>query len=177
MFFFVCKNNQSYDFFLILVFFLHSESFGQISHEKRRSIAHLASVRQYFLDFLRRPDSKQELIDEFQNKFNKIHPDLRREDETKEELHLETSELSHNLFQHSMNRKNEAVSELEKIKQNEWLEMQINAAALPFVHLIQTEFNRHLATVQLIKDYYAAKSGQDLVIHMRFVCVCVCVCS
>lgn len=49
------------------------------------------------------------------NEFSDEHPDLREDDETKNELHQRTDELSDQMWTMSEDRKKEAVDEREKI--------------------------------------------------------------
>jgi hypothetical protein len=55
-----------------------------------------------FLDFLHRPDKKQDKLDEFVFNFNKFSvdfPDLREDVQTKEELHQRIDILSDELWE------------------------------------------------------------------------------
>ncbi len=111
------RDLTSYSFHIFALSFTHAnnetntktDGFELLRHERRRELAYVASTREYFFGFLRRPDSKQELVDAFQKGFNAIDEDLRKRVESKEELHLQSEELSCQLFDLSVERKNEAV--------------------------------------------------------------------
>ena len=68
--------------------------------------------------FIRRGDNKMTLLGAFQQAFNQLHPDLRRDPGAKEELHLRTDELSDQLWQVVDKRREEGERELESIRED-----------------------------------------------------------
>ena len=64
--------------------------FRNLRIDRERSLTKMSHVQQQFLDFLHRKDNKQEILEEFVKNFNEFsdeYPDLREDDQTKEELH------------------------------------------------------------------------------------------
>ena len=74
---------------------------GVRTHRERAF--HLFSELQYkFLTYLSRLDNKQEILDAFVAQFNTFtdeYPDLREDEQTKEELHQRTDALSDELWE------------------------------------------------------------------------------
>ena len=137
-------------------------TFELLRHERRRVLAYLASTREYFYNFLRRSDGKQKMIDEFQMKYNEIHPDMRRDDDTKDELHQRIQELSFQLFEYTMKRKNEAIQELDTIKNSVWLSTESNTLLKIMIGVIQYELNRYISTIRVVQDYFSLKSDKSI---------------
>eukprot|EP01083_Nonionella_stella_P313827 1128210_1 len=137
-------------------------TFELLRHERRRILAYLASTREYFYNFLRRADGKQTMIDEFQRAFNDIPRDMRRDDDTKDELHQRVQELSFKLFEYSMQRKDECMDELGTIKDSVWLQTESETLLNILIGVIQYEFHRYAPTVAIIQDYFALKHDQSI---------------
>lgn len=75
------------------------------------------TVQQTFLCFLNRLDNKQEILDEFVKSFNEFsdqYPDLREDEQTKEELHQRVDVLSDELWEIVEERKEQAIEERKK---------------------------------------------------------------
>ena len=64
-----------------------------IRNEKYTTINYLGEVRSSFLDFVHRPDPKQEYVSEWQRKFNSIEFDLRFDNEVQVEWHQRLVDL------------------------------------------------------------------------------------
>ena len=76
----------------------------------------MAALKTEFLQFLHTEDGKQAILDEFVNKFNEFsdeYPDLREDEQTKEELHQRTDCLADELWEIVEERK-EAALEFRK---------------------------------------------------------------
>ena len=64
-----------------------------IRTEKYTTINYLGEVRSSFIDFVHRPDPKQEYVSEWQRKFNSIEFDLRFDNEVQVEWHQRLVDL------------------------------------------------------------------------------------
>lgn len=67
-----------------------------------------SKTQQSYLTFLHRLDQKQEILHNFVREFNEFsdeYPDLREDDQTKEELHQRTDVLSDELWEIVEDRK------------------------------------------------------------------------
>ena len=74
---------------------------SEIKKQNETVVDSLNQCQRSFIQFLERPCQKQEMIDEFVNSFNKFSeefPDLRKDEQTKEELMNRLQTLSDNLW-------------------------------------------------------------------------------
>ena len=82
-----------------------------------------------FLEFLHTSDGKQDILDEFVKSFNEFsdeYPDLREDDQTKEELHQRTDALSDELWEIVEERKEQAVEFRKKIMESGFVEFNLD---------------------------------------------------
>jgi len=80
------------------------------------------------LTYLKRRDGKQQVLDKFIDEFNAFsdeQPDMREDDQTKEELHQRTDILSDELWEIAEDRKEQAVEERKKIMESGWVEFSL----------------------------------------------------
>jgi len=71
-----------------------------------------------FIQFLERTSANQEKVNEFVNSFNKFSyefPDLRKDDQTKEELLSRVEALSNSLWDIIEQRKDESIEHIRKM--------------------------------------------------------------
>jgi len=94
-------------------------------------------------------------VEEF-NKFSDEFPDLREDDQTKEELHQRVDILSDELWEITEERKDQAVEERKKVMENGWIEHEIEFMTTAAQQLFQAEVDRFKAAVQILHDYYHA---------------------
>ena len=116
-------------------------------------------VQQRFLQFLHRPDQKQEKLDQFVREFNEFsdqYPDLREDEQTKEELHQRCDILSDELWEVIEERREQHVEERKKIMESGQVEFELGFAVQCAQMLMQSEVDRFKASVQLLHDYYHA---------------------
>ena len=88
---------------------------GDIKHQRDIVIDSLNNSQYQFIQFLERPCSKQDKISEFVQSFNKFSsefPDLRKDDQTKEELLNRLELLSNTLWDIIQTRKEEACQQI-----------------------------------------------------------------
>jgi hypothetical protein len=81
-----------------------------------------------FLTYLKRQDAKQQVLDKFVEAFNEFSdqcPDMREDDQTKEELHQRVDILSDELWEIAEERKEQAVEERKKIMESGWVEFSL----------------------------------------------------
>lgn len=80
------------------------------------------------MTYLKRRDGKQQVLDKFIDEFNAFsdeQPDMREDDQTKEELHQRTDILSDELWEIAEDRKEQAVEERKKIMESGWVEFSL----------------------------------------------------
>ena len=81
-----------------------------------------------FLTFLKRLDGKQQVVEKFIQDFNDFsdqYPDMREDEQTKEELHQRVDILSDELWEIAEERKEQAVDERKKIMESGWVEFSL----------------------------------------------------
>ena len=135
------------------------KSLNQYRNQRDRIVTGLFKTQKYFVQYLNRPDLKQAKLDRFVfdfNKFSDEYPDLREDNQTKEELHQRTDTLSDQLWEISEQRKNEAVAERKKIMENGWAEFELEQVTSMAQNLMQTEIDKFRNSVYLLYDYYFA---------------------
>ena len=151
--------------------------FRKIRKEREQIIRYLFQIKRNFLDYLKRPDTKQIELEFFIKEYNKIPTDLRDDEEMKAELHQRVEDLRDNLYKVCDIKKEESEKERETIMNNGWLPdkigflinnyitlMQVSIINLYFLKLftssiwihykIKCELDRFQDTALVLKDYY-----------------------
>lgn len=111
------------------------------------------------MTFLRRLDGKQQVLDKFIADFNQFSdqfPDMREDDQTKEELHQRVDILSDELWEIAEDRKEQAVEERKKIMDSGWVEFSLEYLTSCAQQMMQSEIDKFKGTIQLVHDYYHA---------------------
>lgn len=118
-----------------------------------------SSKQQSYLKYLHRLDQKQEILHNFVKEFNEFsdeYPDLREDDQTKEELHQRCDVLSDELWEIVEDRKEQNVEERRKIMESGGVEFSLNFLTNCAKQLMQAELDKFKISVQLLQDYYHA---------------------
>ncbi|KAM9360630.1 sperm flagellar protein 2 [Symphorus nematophorus] len=123
---------------------------------------HLYNIREEYKHFMGRPDSRQELVSQWQKDFNSIPDDMREDEETKAELHLRLDDLCERLWDISDKRKEMDEQEKAALMGKGWLEehtaMLINHHSI----LMQVELDRFQQTLCFLRVYYLSMCSQVL---------------
>ena len=99
----------------------------------------------HFIQFLERPCLKQEKINEFAqslNMFSVEFPDLRKDDQTKEELMNRHEQLSTTIWDIIQNRKDEAIEQIAKMTQGGWSDIEMRNVCRHMASLIEVEIKK-----------------------------------
>lgn len=102
--------------------------FRNIRLQREQMSVRNASVKSQFLQFLQTSDGKQAILDEFVKNFNMFsdeNPDMREDEQTKEELHQRTDALSDELWEIVEERKEQAVEYRKKIMESGFVEFNL----------------------------------------------------
>lgn len=116
-------------------------------------------MQKKFLNFLHRCDNKQELLDQFVKDFNQFSddfPDLREDNNTKEELHQRCDVLSDELWEIVEDRKESNTEERKKIMESGAVENNLDFLTTCAQQLLQSELDKFKTSIQIIHDYYFA---------------------
>jgi hypothetical protein len=111
------------------------------------------------LTYLKRLDGKQLVLDNFIKDFNKFsdqYPDMREDDQTKDELHQRVDILSDELWEIAEERKEGAIEERKKIMESGWVEFSLEYLTSCAQQMMQSEIDKFKGTIQLVHDYYHA---------------------
>ncbi|PVD23583.1 hypothetical protein C0Q70_16855 [Pomacea canaliculata] len=134
--------------------------FHQVRYERENVYRYFYQIRKDFLEYLRRPDHKQEFVAQWQKEFNMVPDDMRDDQETRAELHQRVDDLRERLWNICDERKENAEHERRTIINDGWLNDHLGILNNYYVTLMQTELDRLQDTVRLLKDYYKGMDGQ-----------------
>lgn len=118
---------------------------NEISSQKEKQVNNLNNSQQAFIHFLERPCSKQEKVNDFVNSFNKFSdefPDLRKDDQTKDELLNRVQTLSNTLWDITEQRKNESLDEIQKLTKGGWSDDEMKQTVKNMANLVEIEIKR-----------------------------------
>ena len=124
--------------------------FRAVRTQRERSFAASASISKKFLTFLHRLDSKQEILDTFVAEFNNFSdefPDLREDDQTKDELHQRTDVLSDELWELVEERKEQNIEERRRIMESGDTESSLEFLTQSAKQLMQSELDKFRVAV------------------------------
>ena len=95
--------------------------FENFRTQREQILTRRADIQHQFLDFLHNTDGKQAILDEFVHHFNQFsdeYPDLREDDQTKEELHQRTDVFSDELWEIVEERKEQSIEFRKQIMES-----------------------------------------------------------
>lgn len=107
-------------------------------------------------------DDRQEIFDEFSQKFNSIDANLRFDPDCIAELHLQKLELCENLIKIAESRKKEAEAYCNKIANDSVVALLIHACKCEAVSILQSEFQKFFVMLHLVFDVFKATKGYRL---------------
>ena len=112
-----------------------------------------------FLGFLHTNDGKQSILDDFVKSFNDFsdeYPDLREDDQTKEELHQRTDVVSDELWEIVEERKEKSIEFRKQIMEAGHVEFNLALLTQNAQQLMQGEVDLFKTEIQILQDYYHA---------------------
>ncbi|KAK2581189.1 hypothetical protein KPH14_007991 [Odynerus spinipes] len=107
-------------------------------------------------EFIKRPDNKQDFLQEFQCKFNDVNEDTRDDDDVKCELHCRLAEFQERLWNFCDLRRQEAEEKRKRIIQEQWTDVEAVFLVNIYTAILQAEIDRCVDTLQMIQDYYTS---------------------
>ncbi|KXJ09239.1 Sperm flagellar protein 2 [Exaiptasia diaphana] len=129
-------------------------TFRKIRHERELIYRYFYGSRKDFVEFLKRPDEKQEYVLQWQKEYNDVAEDMRGDEDTKAEMHQRVDDLCDRLYEICDNRKEMAEKERQGIMSEGWLEDRMGVLTNHYISLMQSEVDRYQDTIRLLKDYY-----------------------
>ena len=137
-------------------------SFEAMSAVHVETTTRLQVVRQAFVSFLQRQDSKQEIIDATLRDINAMPNDMRFDADAKAELHQRISDAVKALTSVVEARRTENDADLAATKANGFLANRLQVLQAHLCVLVQAEVNRSFGTRQLLADLYALRAFKVL---------------
>ena len=130
---------------------------SDIKRQKESVTDSLNLCQRQFIQFLERPCQKQEKINEFVlsfNKFSQEFPDLRKDDQTKEELMNRLEQLSNTMWNIIESRKDESIEQISKMSTGGWSDVEMRNLCRNMASLIEIEIKKFEAVykIQMMQD-------------------------
>ncbi|XP_076284810.1 LOW QUALITY PROTEIN: sperm flagellar protein 2-like [Lasioglossum baleicum] len=125
-------------------------------------VPYKSSVEKYAAEFVRRPDNKQDLLNDFHLAFNDIDEDARHDADVKCELHRRLADFQAELWNICDKRRQEAEEERRRFIADEWTIYEAAILYNVYVGILQAELDRCVDTLQMIMDYYAGMAEKPL---------------
>lgn len=133
--------------------------FRHVRVQRERMTAGFDHIQKQYLEFVHRPDTKQEKLEQFIKDFNDFSdqfPDLREDESTKDELHQRVDTLSDELWEIIEDRKEQHIEERKKIMESGWVEHELAFLVSSGQSLMQGEVDKFKSSIQILHDYYHA---------------------
>ena len=102
---------------------------------------------------MERPCEKQDKVNDFVNSFNQFSaefPDLRKDDQTKEELLNRLEQLSNTLWDITERRKDESIEQIRKMSQGGWSDMEMRSVCRNMASLIEIEIKKFETVYKIV---------------------------
>ena len=116
-----------------------------------------------FKGFLNKPDGKQEKLEHFIESFNKFteeFPELRPDEQTKEELNNRCDMLNDDFWEIIEQNKDLAIAERQRIMELGWIDHETQQLILKAQQFINFEIKRCTDTMSFIHDFYLSKKAE-----------------
>ncbi|CDW87464.1 mitogen-activated protein kinase organizer [Stylonychia lemnae] len=130
--------------------------FKVIRRQRDLILEGLNDMQTRFIDFLQRTDAKVQKVHEFIESFNKFSdefPDLREDEQTKEELLKRVDTLNNDLWAIVEQRKDDAIAEHAKLIDNGWIDIELKKLIKNATTVVQNEVNKYLAFYALLVGF------------------------
>ncbi len=102
---------------------------------------------------MERPDTKQQKVNDFIESFNKFSdefPDLRDDEQTKEELMRRVDILNNTLWDVIETRKEEALTEHQRVQKGGWVEHEMKVLISHVAVVMQQELTKFFTILQIL---------------------------
>ena len=126
--------------------------FRALRSERHILFKYLHDTRETFKGMLECLDDKQVVVDEFVESFNSVSTDMRFDDATKSELCLRLEECRDALWKKVEGRMSQVSSQLEKTRNDGWVEKRTRCLQMNYGCLIQLEVDRFFHAVEIMRD-------------------------
>ena len=124
---------------------------------KLNILGEMENYYEEFINFLNKSSKKYKLVDVFYKKYNLIlekFPYLQKNNLVKEEFEKNLIELSGNLWKLIQERKLDSISQLDKIKNQYFIEQNLEIFGNYIINLIVLETKQYYNKINIIKKFY-----------------------
>jgi len=131
--------------------------FKNLRKQKETVILTYNKMQERFIEFLRRPSRKMLEINKFQKKYNKFfdeYPQLRGDEQVKEEFHQDIFDLSDRIWEAIEERKTDAIKERKKIMESGFIEKEMEKFYFYLEKLYSLEVEKFYTNANTIRDFY-----------------------
>ncbi|XP_076654254.1 sperm flagellar protein 2-like [Halictus rubicundus] len=125
-------------------------------------VPYKCSVEKYAKEFVKRPDNKQDLMNEFHLAFNDVDEDARHDADVKCEIHRRLADFQAELWDMCDKRRQEAEQERKRFIGDEWTIYEAAILFNVYIGILQAELDRCVDTLNMIMDYYAGMAEKPL---------------
>lgn len=108
---------------------------------------YISHTKTHLLEFIQRPDDRQQILHEFQTTFNAISECLRSDDEVKAELQCRADELRKALQATSEQNIMQSFGERERIIEQHWLRKELHELTQIYLCAMQLELDRFVGEI------------------------------
>jgi hypothetical protein len=126
--------------------------------------AGLDEMKSNFKSFLQKSDSKQEKLDQFIESFNKFteeFPELRPDDQTKEELNNRWDILNEEFWEIIEANKNSAIEERKSLMNSGWTDREMIQLTIKAQQLFKIEINRCIKSLAFLHSHHCASTSSS----------------
>ncbi|XP_076381696.1 sperm flagellar protein 2 isoform X2 [Megalopta genalis] len=125
-------------------------------------VPYKSNLEKNLREFVKRPDNKQDLLNDFHLAFNDLDDDARHDSDVKCEMHRRLADFQAVLWETCDKRRQEAERERARFIDDEWTVEESAVLYDVYVGIVQTELDRCIDTVHTVLDYYAGMSGKPM---------------
>ena len=128
---------------------------SQIKKQGEAITDNLNMSQSELIQFLERPDDNQNVIQDFIDNFNQFageFPDLRQDDQTKEELISRVEQLSETLWEKIEEKKQESLLEIQRQTEEGWSAQIMKQICRSFAQMMEIEIQKFNTVFQIIVE-------------------------
>ena len=128
---------------------------SQIKKQMESVTGNLNFCQSEFIQFLERLDSNQDSVSEFIKSFNQFSsefPDLRQDDQTKEELMQRVETLSSKLWKSIEDKKDKSLEEIQRQGEEGWSVQEMKQVCKNMANLIEIEIKKFNVIYSLLVE-------------------------
>ena len=140
--------------------------------QQKHITKYLTYIQSKFMKYLKRESYKKQLATVYISKYNDLvrnHPNIRNEPKVISEFESDINELSEKMWLLIQEKKNEDIIEIENIKKQSILSVELNSLLSHIEQLFIIEADKYITSIQIIKEYYMKTNNNDNSISLTLV--------